>query len=104
MLFDLGIPGVPNDVEHYPGNVNYHLAVGWLERYERGCFDPADPAYEDLMEPEVSLWKVISRAGSCHFSIKSDSSLQDGCGRVSSEMGQSGGRPSKRSKSLRGCQ
>src|SRR5713101_6551368 len=36
MLFDIGIPGIPNDAEHYSGNVNYYLAVGWLDRYKRG--------------------------------------------------------------------
>src|SRR5258707_14298913 len=36
MLFDVGIPGIPDDAEHYPGNVNYYLAAGWMYRYKRG--------------------------------------------------------------------
>ena len=42
MLFEIGIPGIPDDAEHYPGNVNYYLAAGWLERYERGEQAAAD--------------------------------------------------------------
>jgi hypothetical protein len=42
MLFDVGIPGISDDAEHYPGNVNYYLAVGWLHRYERGEQGAAD--------------------------------------------------------------
>src|SRR5437867_1937168 len=36
MLFDANIPGVPQDPEHYTGNVDYYLAVAWLERVEAG--------------------------------------------------------------------
>lgn len=73
MLFEIGVPGIPDDAEHYPGNVNYYLAAGWLKRYQRGEQAAADyvwkhcraareqyptghPAWADVLQLEAMFY------------------------------------------------